>query len=214
MKIFITGTDTAVGKTVISAWLCLHLKTSYWKPIQTGLATDDPDSEIVKNLSRIDKSKIIPEKYSFQAPASPHLASRLEGEYIHMDELNLPDVKSERLIVEGAGGILTPINDESTILSLIKKWRLPVIVVARAHLGTINHTCLTLEVLREHDVPALGVIMNGWKSKNNKDAIEKYGKTHVLDEVENFDKLSYSSLKNRIPSKKLIKAVNELSPVG
>jgi dethiobiotin synthetase len=212
MKIFITGTDTNIGKTIISAWLCVHFNASYWKPVQSGSKEDEIDSRVVKKILNGDDEKIIPEKYILEAPLSPHLAAQMEGKYIQMSELELPDTK-ENLIVEGAGGILVPINNEATMLDLVQQIKIPVIIVARSALGTINHTCLTIEALKGRKIPILGVIMNGPKNENNKKAIEKYGGFPVLDEVEKFRKLDHSFLKARVPSKKLIEAINEFSTV-
>lgn len=209
MKIFITGTDTDIGKTIVSAWLCMHLNAYYWKPIQSGYR----DSLTVQNLLNGDKNRILPEQYVFSNPVSPHLAAHIENKNICLKKLDLPYTQTGRLIVEGAGGVLVPLNNEQTILSLIKKLKIPVIIVASTKLGTINHTCLTIEILKKENVPILGVIMNGSKDKNNKVAIEKFGKISVLDELESFKSLDYSSLKARNPSKKLFEAVNDFSTI-
>ena len=164
-------------------------------------------------MEQIPGLGIIPEKYIFKMPLSPHAAATIEEEKICMNELHMPNTNNARVIVEGAGGILTPLNDEATILDLIKQFNLPVIIVARSSLGTINHTCLTLEALRSKNIPVLGVIMHGQKNESNKLAIEKYGRTCVLDELEMFDNLDHSSLKKRLPSQKLIGACNEFSTI-
>jgi dethiobiotin synthetase len=213
MQIFITGTDTNVGKTIISAWLALHFKAFYWKPIQTGAELGDTDSQIVGGLLNVDGSKIIPEKYIFKPPVSPHLAAALQGQRIDLGDFILPQIEGEHLIVEGAGGILTPVNESDTMLQLVRKLKLPAIIVARSSLGTINHTCLTIEVLRNAGVPVLGVIMNGPKNEENKTAIEHYGKVTVLDEVESFEQLDYAALKSRVPSQKLMSVIHEFSNV-
>jgi dethiobiotin synthetase len=213
MNIFVTGTDTSIGKTIVSAWLCIHLNANYWKPVQSGSAAEATDSQIVKNLLSKNNKGVIPEKYIFKVPLSPHTAAIIEGKRICMNELHLPNTNNSRMIVEGAGGILTPLNDEATICDLMKQLNLPVILVARSSLGTINHTCLTLEALRNKNIPVLGVIMNGPKNESNKLAIEKYGRTCVLDELEMFDQLDHSSLKKRLPSQNLIGACNELSTI-
>jgi dethiobiotin synthetase len=207
MQIFITGTDTNIGKTIISAWLALHFKAFYWKPIQTGSGLGDTDSQIVGCLLNVDRSKIIPEIYVFKPPVSPHLAAALQGQRIDLGDFILPQTGEEHLIVEGAGGILTPVNESDTMLQLVQKLKLPAIIVARSSLGTINHTCLTIDALRYAGVPVLGVIMNGPKNEENKRAIEHYGKVTVLDEVESFEQLDYAALKSRIPSHKLMSVI-------
>jgi dethiobiotin synthetase len=189
MGIFVTGTDTNVGKTIISAWLCYNLKASYWKPGQSG-AIEGSDSAIVTDLSG---AEIFPEAYSLKAPLSPHLAASLEGIQIDLNKIT-PPLTDKPLIIEGAGGIMAPLNNKHTILDLIGQLKVPTIVVARSTLGTINHTCLTLEALRSRSLPVLGVIMNGPKNSDNKEAIEYFGRTKVLAEIEPLTPLTMKTL--------------------
>ena len=174
MKIFITGTDTNVGKTLISSWLALHTGFSYFKPIQTGLKEGRDSSEV----QRLANAKIYPESYAYNAPLSPHLAAKIEAEKIDLEKIILP--QENNLIIEGAGGVLVPINDKYLMIDLIKKLGAPVIVVARTSLGTINHTLLSLEALRSRNIPIVGVIMNGEQNSQNSNAIELYGQTSIL----------------------------------
>ena len=189
MRLFVTGTDTNVGKTIISAWLCYNLKASYWKPIQSGII-EGFDSKTVSELSG---AKIFPETYSLKAPLSPHLAASLEGIQIDLKKMTLPST-NQSLIVEGAGGVMVPLNEEHTILDLIAHLKIPTLVVARSSLGTINHTCLTLEALRSRSLPVLGIVMNGPYNADNKQAIEHFGKTKVLAEIEPLTSLTKQSL--------------------
>ncbi|WP_250295913.1 dethiobiotin synthase [Wolbachia endosymbiont of Oedothorax gibbosus] len=177
MQIFVTGTDTDVGKTIISSWLCLHTGYSYFKPIQTGsiLGTD---SHQVSNLTNTNVYK---ESFVYKEPLSPHLVSSLKNESIDINEINLP--KAHNLIIEGAGGVLVPINKTTLMIDLIKKLAIPTILVARFTLGTINHTLLSLEALRARNIPILGVILNGLPSQDNLEAIEFYGRVRVLASV-------------------------------
>ncbi|XKL68823.1 hypothetical protein PGB90_006592 [Kerria lacca] len=174
MRVFITGTDTDVGKTTICSWLCLHTQYAYFKPIQTGNTTD-VDKKTVKQLSN---AKIYEEAYSFIKPVSPHLAAKLDNTYIHLENIQLPN--ESNLIIEGAGGLLVPINDRTFIIDLIQMFDVTVILVARSTLGTINHTLLSLESLRKRNIKILGVIMNGEYNEDNKEAIEFYGQVKVL----------------------------------
>ncbi|MGL9725286.1 MAG: dethiobiotin synthase [Wolbachia sp.] len=171
MKIFITGTDTDIGKTTISSWLCLHTGYSYFKPIQTGgiLGTDS------YQVSNLTNANVYKENFVYKEPLSPHLAA-----YDSID-INLP--KAHNLIIEGAGGVLVPINKTILMVDLIKKLAIPTILVARSTLGTINHTLLSLEALRARNIPILGVILNGLPNQDNLEAIEFYGKTQVLASV-------------------------------
>lgn len=176
MKIFITGTDTNIGKTLISSWICLHSGYEYFKPIQAG-NIEITDKKIVRKLSA---SKVHNENFIFKAALSPHLAAKLENKTINIEDIKLPT--AENLLIEGAGGVLVPINENFLIIDLIKKLGLPVIIVASSKLGTINHTCLTIEALRNRKIPILGIIMNGPSYPANKAAIEYYGKIKVLAE--------------------------------
>ncbi|WP_250294748.1 dethiobiotin synthase [Wolbachia endosymbiont of Oedothorax gibbosus] len=194
MQIFVTGTDTDVGKTIISSWLCLHTGYSYFKPIQTGsiLGTD---SHQVSNLTN---ANIYKENFVYKEPLSPHLAVSLE---INIDKISLPKTRS--LIVEGAGGVLVPINKTMLMVNLIKKLAIPTILVARSTLGTINHTLLSLEALRARNIPILGVILNGLPSQDNLEAIEFYGRVQVLASVPklqqiNREHLMQTPLSNRL----------------
>lgn len=189
MKIFITGTDTDIGKTFISSWLCLHTGYKYFKPIQTG-NIDETDTETLKSLG----VNTYNEKFSYKERLSPHLAARLEGEYIDFDSISLPS--EENLIIEGAGGALVPINDKYLVIDLIQKFNVPVIVVARSGLGTINHTLLTLESLRSRDINILGVILNGPLNAENAKAIEFYGKVKVLAQIPKLESSTKEDLLN------------------
>lgn len=174
MQVFITGTDTNIGKTLISSWLCLHTGYEYFKPIQTG-GYEHTDS---RTISHITDNKIHKEVYLYQEPLSPHLAAMLENEEIDISKIKLP--KTKDLIVEGAGGLLVPINRNYLMIDLIKLFSIPVILVASSELGTINHTLLSLEALRSRDIEILGCIVSGKLNQYNCDAIEYYGATKIL----------------------------------
>lgn len=188
MKIFIAGTDTNIGKTLASSWLCLHTGFDYFKPIQTGVI-EGSDSEMVKKLSG---SKVHKEAYVFKEPVSPHLAAYLENRSIDAKNIKLPSV--DNVIVEGAGGLLVPINKEDLMINLIEQFAIPVILVASSRLGTINHTLLSLEALRNRNVEILGVIVSGEINQSNCDAIEFYGRSKVLAQLPYLDKISKSTL--------------------
>lgn len=193
MQIFITGTDTNIGKSLISAWICLQSKYDYFKPIQTG-SIEGTDSQFVKEIC--DDIKIHKENFIYKNPLSPHLASKLEGDYIDDKKIMLPDVKD--LIVEGAGGLMVPINDRMLIIDLIKKFNIPVILVSFSRLGTINHTLLSINLLRQYNINLLGVIMNGVEDIQNCDnckAVEKYGEVPILAKfplLKKIDKITLS----------------------
>jgi dethiobiotin synthetase len=179
-RFFITGTDTGVGKTVASALLCAALGAIYWKPIQTG-TREGTDSNAVIRLARIPRNRVLPEAYRFAPPVSPHLAARRAGVHIDLRRIRLPRIeKRESLVVEGAGGVLVPIDDSHRMVDLMKQLRLPVLLVSRTSLGTINHTLLSLAALRLAKLDVRGVIMAGKQNRENRKAIEQYGGVSVV----------------------------------
>ncbi len=188
---FVTGTDTGVGKTVISAALTLSLKGTYWKPIQAGLEPCT-DTEWVKTMTGC---AFLPEAYRLKAPLSPHAAAKLEGISISLSKIILPPL--EPIIVEGAGGILVPLNEKDLMIDLIEQLNLPVLIVARSALGTLNHTLLTLSGLRSRQIPVAGVILNGPKNESNKQAIEHFGNVKVR-EIEPHSPLDQDALKQML----------------
>jgi len=180
--VFVTGTDTEVGKTVASALLVRALGGSYWKPVQSGMA-DGGDSPEVQRLAEIDETRVHPPAYEMTQPLSPHQAARGDGIEINMADFVLPD-RGRPVVVEGAGGVLVPLNAENTMIDLMDQLQLPVIVVARSGLGTINHTLLSLESLRKRGLDVLGVIMNGPRNVANAETVSTFGKVPVLLELE------------------------------
>jgi len=185
---FITGTDTGVGKTMVSALLCAALDAAYWKPIQTG-TIEGSDRDSVMQLAEIPAGQTFPEAYHFKPPVSPHLAARLAGERIEMRKIKMPLVPEGRaLIAEGAGGTLVPINERQFMTDLMRHLKLPVVLVARTALGTINHTLLSVAALRAARLPLEGVVMCGEPNSENRKAIEQYGKVQVIGAVPHLKK--------------------------
>jgi dethiobiotin synthetase len=187
--LFVTGTDTGVGKTVVSAALMHHLRrhvaATYWKPIQTGIEQDD-DTAVVRSLGACADHEVRNEGVRLERPVSPHLAARLAEVRIELASLKIPTtggLLSTRWVVEGAGGVLVPINESDLMIDLMKTLELPVVVVARSGLGTINHTMLTLEALRVRRLDVVGVVMVGDRNGENRAAIESYGRASVLGEL-------------------------------
>ncbi len=181
--VFVTGTDTGIGKTLVSAWLTHHWRAEYWKPVQTG-ATEDSDSATIAALA--PAARIHPPAYVFQAPLSPHEAARKEGAAITLDGLKLPKTEGP-LVVEGAGGILVPLTDTALTVDWVENLGLPTVIVARSGLGTINHTLLTLEALKCRHIPILGVVLNGPVNADNRAAIEHFGAVRVVAEIPPLD---------------------------
>jgi dethiobiotin synthase len=196
--VFVTGTDTGVGKTVLSAALMLRFPGSrYWKPIQTG--PDDDTSEVLR-LSESARSAAYHHGVRLPDPVSPHLAAQRAGTRIdpafHVASMkDSPAGKDESWIVEGAGGALVPVNESDLMIHLMERFGLPVLIAARSTLGTINHTLLTIEALRARRLAIAGVVMLGEPDTDNRAAIEHYGAVPVLGEMPRFDPLTSSALR-------------------
>lgn len=187
-KIFVTGTDTGVGKTVVSACLALAWRAGYWKPVQTGMVTGDDDTDTVVTLAALPAAHVYAPVYALQAPLSPHAAAELEGIGITLDAITLPQTPHP-LVVEGAGGLFVPLNDRDFMIDLMAKLALPVLLVARSTLGTINHTLLSLAALRSRGLAIAGVVLNGPPNAGNRTAIERFGHVRVLAELPRVDPL-------------------------
>jgi dethiobiotin synthetase len=158
MRIVVTGTDTDVGKTVFAAGLTGVLGAHYWKPIQAGLEGGS-DTERVATLTGLSPAALVPEAYRLRIPCSPHRAAELDGVDIDLAKLTPPDI--DPLVIEGAGGVLVPVTRQAVFADLFARWQLPVVLVARTALGTINHSLLSIEALRSRGVPILGVAFVG-----------------------------------------------------
>ncbi|WP_299758258.1 dethiobiotin synthase [uncultured Pontibacter sp.] len=169
---FVTGIGTDVGKTVAAAILTEALQADYWKPVQAG-GLDFTDTDTVKSLVSNDHSVFYPEAYRLKMAASPHKAAAAEGVEIDVQSMKLPDTQNN-LIVEGAGGLMVPLNKRYLVLDLVQQLGLEVILVSRNYLGSINHTLLTAEVLRYRKIPVAGIIFNGEENATSEDFIVKY----------------------------------------
>jgi malonyl-CoA O-methyltransferase len=180
--VFVTGTDTGVGKTLVSAVLARAWDADYWKPVQTGLAQEAGDIATVARLAGLGPERLHPPRHAYAAPLSPHAAAALEGAHVALGDFRLP-VRDRPLVVEGAGGVLVPLNERELMIDLIARLGLPAVVVARSTLGTINHSLLTLEALRARGAAVLGVVLNGPPSPGNRAAIEGFGRVRVLAEI-------------------------------
>jgi len=191
-RYIISGTDTSIGKTVFSAALTGALNASYWKPVQSGLE-EETDSEIVARLSGVPAIHIFPEAYRLKEPASPHLAARLEGIEIDMAGLE-PPICDGPLIIEGAGGLLVPLNGATVFAEVFARWCIPVILCARTSLGTINHTLLSIEALRSRNIPLHGVAFIGAENIDTQTIIAKIGQVKILGRLPILVSLTKESL--------------------
>ncbi|WP_340199647.1 dethiobiotin synthase [Ascidiimonas sp. W6] len=179
--IFITGISTDVGKTLVSAIVTEALRADYWKPVQAG-DLDNADAHKVKGLISNTSTVIHPNSYALSHPMSPHAAAELDGVTIDLKHIKTPKVK-KTLVIEGAGGLLVPLNDHLTILDLIQP-SYKVIVVSRHYLGSINHTLLTLECLKQKGITPY-IIFNGDENQGTESIIQKMSDVKVLGRIEN-----------------------------
>ena len=190
--IIVTGTDTGIGKTVFSAALTGALQARYWKPVQSGLE-EETDSELVARLGGLREGQVLPEFYRLNTPASPHYAARLDGVEIDLDRLVPPEGEGP-LVIEGAGGLMVPLNETATYIDVFARWKHPVVLCARTMLGTINHTLLSLEALRARDIPVLGVAFVGDEMGETQRIIGVMGKVRVLGRLPMLETLDRDSL--------------------
>jgi dethiobiotin synthetase len=196
-KIIVTGIGTDIGKTLVSAVLVEGLSAEYWKPVQSG-TIQGSDSEIIRRLAPKVKN-IHPETYLLKAPLSPHAAAELDSVTIELDAIKPPEHK-HTLIIEGAGGLLVPLNNHQLMIDLFKKLNAPVVLVSRHYLGSINHTLLSIEALRAREIPILGIIFNGDRNLASQKAILAFSGLRVLAYIPEFtlvDQFSIQEIVNR-----------------
>lgn len=182
MKLFITGIGTDVGKTVASAIVTQALEADYWKPIQAG-DLDHSDADKVKALVSNKQSQFHPNAYALKTPASPHHAATLDGIVLDIKKIQEP-LTINHLVIEGAGGILVPLNDTDSIIDLIQKDH-KVVVVSRHYLGSINHTLLTFEALKNRNITVVGIIFSGDENQATESIILKRTKANCIGRIEN-----------------------------
>jgi dethiobiotin synthetase len=182
MKLFITGIGTDVGKTIASAIITEALEADYWKPIQAG-DVETSDSHKIKQYISNTKTQVFPNSYLLNTPASPHLAAELDGVVIDLKKIQEP-VTQNHLVIEGAGGLFVPLNDTDTIADLIRT-DYKVIVVSRHYLGSINHTLLTIEALKQRNIDIAGIVFNGNELPSTEDIILKKTEVTMIGRIEN-----------------------------
>ena len=187
-KIIICGTDTDVGKTIVSSFFVQGLKGIYWKPIQSG-TEQGTDTKTVCNLLNLEPNRYLSERYKFKAPVSPHWAAEQESSFVEPSNLKLPDL-DELLIIETAGGLMVPFNRDWLQIDQLKVWGAPIILVARTGLGTLNHTLLSLEALKNRHLDVLGIVLNGPPHNDNPKTLEQFGDTKILARLPIFEEVN------------------------
>ncbi len=191
-KFIICGTDTDVGKTLISTFFVRGLGSYYWKPIQSG-TKDGTDSQFVKKIGGIKNEKILKESYIFKTPVSPHWAAEIDNTTISNKLLNIPKIEGS-LVIETAGGLMVPITRNFLQIDQIKIWDLPVILVCRSSLGTLNHTLLSIEALKKRDIKILGLVINGKKHLDNPKTLKDFSHLPIIAEFPLINNISKSKL--------------------
>ncbi len=192
-NIFVTGIGTDIGKTIVSAVLVEALQADYWKPVQSG-GLDYSDTQRVSNLISNTKSKFFPEAYRFKNPVSPHLAADMEGTEINPAAFVLPETNN-RLVIEGAGGLMVPLTNTFLMLDLIKQLDAAVVLVSKNYLGSINHTLLSASVLKAHNIPVLGIIFSGNEHLASETVILSLSQLPLIGKVEQTDIIDKSFVK-------------------
>ncbi|MCX8476248.1 MAG: dethiobiotin synthase [Sphingomonas sp.] len=190
--IVVTGTDTDIGKTVFAAALAAAIQGAYWKPVQAGL-DEGGDRARIAALAGLPEDRILPEAYRLRTPCSPHRAAEIDDVTIDPARLALPSC-DRPLVIEGAGGVLVPLTRELVYADVFARWRLPVVLVARTALGTINHSLLSIEALRARAVPILGIAFVGEANEDSEATIAAIGGVRRLGRLPILDPLARESL--------------------
>ena len=179
--VFVTGIGTGVGKTIVSAILTEALQADYWKPVQCG-GLDNSDSKIVKSLLSNAVSKVHPETYALKTASSPHYAAAQENTEVHLNHFQIPGTNN-RLVIEGAGGLMVPLNKKHLVIDLIQYLNVPVVLVAKNYLGGINHSLLSTAVLKSRNMNLAGIIFNGPNYFDNEEIIQHFSGIPIIGRI-------------------------------
>ena len=206
-RIIICGTDTDVGKTIVSSFFVQGLKGVYWKPIQSGTA-ERTDTQTVCKILNLEPKRYLPERYKFKAPVSPHWAAEKESKFIEPNNLYLPEL-NQLIIIETAGGLMVPLNRNWLQIDQLRVWKSPIVLVARTGLGTLNHTLLSLEALRKRNINILGIVLNGPPHNDNPKTLEQFGDTKILARLPIFKEVNAKALSEEWSKQQLDKKLNQ-----
>jgi len=190
--LFITGIGTGIGKTIVSAVVTEKLKADYWKPIQSG-DLHDSDTLKVKALVANSQSIFHPEAYRLTQPYSPHKSAAIDGIQIDPEKIIMPET-SNRLIIEGAGGLMVPLNNTFLMIDLIKQLGVGVILVSQNYLGSINHTLLSIAQLKQYGINIAGIIFNGKTDADSENYILKYTGVKLLGRIPEFESINKEAI--------------------
>ena len=195
-RLFVTGIGTNVGKTVISAILTQKLQADYWKPIQAG---DLNNTDSMKVSQWVDNtiSTIHPEAYRLTQPMSPHAAAERDGININLNDIISAET-TRNLIIEGAGGLMVPLNKNDLVVDMISHFQAEAVLVSRHYLGSINHTILSIEALRSRNIPITGIIFNGDDNRDTESIIKSVCAVPILGRIPDIDNLNQHSIKDAV----------------
>lgn len=188
-QIAIVGIGTEVGKTLVSAIACVAFNATYWKPIQTGYLNGEGDIDS-RTVHHWTNAIIHPEAYLLQEPLSPHIAAEIDQVKIDINSIQIPKDIVGNLIIETAGGLMVPINDHLVYLDIIQQWNIPVILTMNQYLGNINHTILSIEMLKSKNIPILGIVSNGIALPDTNRWIEQYSKVPIILEIPRIENIT------------------------
>lgn len=204
MKLFISGIGTNVGKTIVAAVLIEALEADYWKPIQSG-TNEGKDSDTIRNLISNSKTVIHPETYLLKEPLSPHFAAKLENVQIDLETIQLPvsssEVENRSIIIEGAGGLLVPINDKHYVIDIAKKIDCKIVLVISSYLGCINHSLLSIDYLLKNGFKIHSLVFNGEFEEDVKNAIINYApdvEIVCIPTINNLSKVEIAKVSGKI----------------
>lgn len=192
MSVVIAGIHTGIGKTICSAVLCQALGYDYWKPVQAG-ELHNTDSHFIERNTLDKNIKIHPEAYRLQTAASPHYAAALEGIEIQREKLALPS-SANNMVVETAGGLMSPLAGNFLNIDLVKQLQLPVVLVSNPYLGSINHSLLSIEALRNRNIPVMGIVFSGEENKPSENFILQYSKLPFLFSIPLFEEINAETI--------------------
>jgi len=193
---WVLGTDTDVGKTVTAATLTLGLHAKYWKPVQAGIH-DGTDTQRVAQMTGLPKTHFAQETYCLSEPLSPHAAAAIDEVEIDLNAFQIPRQEPfAHLVIEGAGGLMVPLNQTTLLIDLVQRTGLPCVLVCRSTLGTLNHTLLSLKALRDYGIPVLGLILNGPPNESNHKALLHYGEVGIIGSLYPLDAIDPQNLRH------------------
>jgi len=191
VKIAITGIHTGIGKTVATSMLAEALGADYWKPVQAGM--EERDSDVLMKLLTNGPARVHPEAVCLTQPMSPHAAAAIDNVEVDYKKFKWP-ITTKVLLVETAGGILSPMSDDSTMADFIAYFKLPTILITQNYLGSINHTLMSIEVLKNRGIKILGLVINGAAYPSSESFIEQYAGIPVLARIPHFETLTQKTI--------------------